>query len=145
MLDGPYREQSTPADAGTYPGSAGVLPCIVMSWKVLGVIAGAVLLAGLTSGALVIAVHAQSAAQHDQAVIARLAARLGTDEAQLTQEGQQVTSLQGEVAGLTVPSDPLSAYDQICNQDFTNSQTGVSQPFYFPCTNQAQTIPQPGT
>ena len=60
----------------------------------------------------------------------------------------QISQLQNQVAtlaGLNVPTDPLAAYTDICNQPFTNGTTGVSQTYYFPCTNSAQTIPQPGT
>jgi tRNA1(Val) A37 N6-methylase TrmN6 len=64
---------------------------------------------------------------------------------QISQLQNQVATLQGKVAGLNVPTDPLAAYTDICNQPFTNGTTGVSQTYYFPCTNSAQTIPQPGT
>ena len=56
----------------------------------------------------------------------------------------QVGSLGSQVSAISQPSDPLSAYNQICNQPFTDSQTGNQATYYFPCTNSAQTIPQPG-
>jgi hypothetical protein len=65
------------------------------------------------------------------------------DETLIRSLSQQQTSLQGKVAGLTVPTDPLSAYSAVCNQAMTNQNTGVTQTFWFPCTNNAQTIPQP--
>jgi hypothetical protein len=65
--------------------------------------------------------------------------------AQLAGLRRDVADLQGKVSGLTVPTDPLSAYDQICDMpNVTNQTTGVTQTYWFPCTNNAQTIPQPG-
>jgi hypothetical protein len=49
-----------------------------------------------------------------------------------------------QLDGLTQPTDPLSAYDQICQVQEQNGTTGVDQTYYYPCTNSAQTIPQPG-
>jgi hypothetical protein len=66
------------------------------------------------------------------------------DRALLRSMGQRVSSLETQVANLNVPTDPLSAYNYVCNQDMTNQSTGVTQTYWFPCTNQAQTIPQPG-
>jgi len=57
---------------------------------------------------------------------------------------RQVGLVQTQMAGLSQPTDPLSAYNQICNQQFTNDATGITQTYYLPCTNQATTIPQPG-
>ena len=69
---------------------------------------------------------------------------------------QQLSQLQAREAGdysramtavgsLTPPTDPLTAYNQICDQDFTDDETGITQTFWFPCTNQAQTTPLPGS
>jgi hypothetical protein len=66
------------------------------------------------------------------------------ETSRISQLENQVASLQNKMTSLTVPTDPLSAYNQICNQQFTNGQTGVTQTYYLPCTNSAQTIPQPG-
>jgi hypothetical protein len=35
-----------------------------------------------------------------------------------------------------------SSYNLVCNQPVVNSNTGVTQTFYYPCTNSA--APQPG-
>jgi hypothetical protein len=106
----------------------------------LGLILGAVALAlGVVALALMLAWHGSADG------------RLGQLQTQLTQARQadarmsaQLARLGGQVAGLTVPTDPLSAYNQICNQAMTNNQTGQDQVYYWPCTNNAQTIPQPG-
>ena len=68
-----------------------------------------------------------SRAQHEQLVLRQSERRLGS-----------------QVATLNVPSDPLSAYNEVCNQPMQNGATGNTQTFYFPCTNSAQTIPSPG-
>ena len=67
------------------------------------------------------------------------------DEALLRSLSQQETALGNQLAALTVPTDPLSAYNDVCSQDMTNGTTGVTQTYWFPCTNSAQTIPQPGS
>lgn len=76
--------------------------------------------------------------------VARLDRQLRTAQTALSQEATRTDNLSEEMDGLTQPSDPLAAYNDICNQDFTNGTTGVDQTYYFPCTNNAQTIPQPG-
>ena len=43
-----------------------------------------------------------------------------------------------------MPTDPLANYTDVCNTQATNGSTGVTQTYYYPCTNEAQTIPQPG-
>jgi hypothetical protein len=70
--------------------------------------------------------------------------RRGPSVRQLVTLRRDVADLQGKVGGLTVPTDPLAAYDQICTVQATNSASGVSQVYYYPCTNNARTIPQPG-
>ena len=72
------------------------------------------------------------------------ARQLRHDEALLRSLSQREPNLSDQVATLNVPTDPLSAYNDVCNQDMTNNSTGVTQTYWFPCTNQAQTIPQPG-
>lgn len=114
-------------------------------WARLLLTAGA---AALTAGLIVVALLL--AGQH--ATIGQQARQIGALQTQVRRltAGQHTTSaklgqLSGQVAGLTVPTDPLGAFDQICNQQFTNSVTGNSQTFYLPCTDNAETIPQPGT
>jgi uncharacterized protein HemX len=55
-----------------------------------------------------------------------------------------LSGLDASVAGLASPSDPLSAYTDICNMQATNSQLGIVQTYYYPCTNNVQLIPRPG-
>jgi uncharacterized protein YlxW (UPF0749 family) len=75
-------------------------------------------------------------------------AALGQQVSSLSQEvgnlNDSVGSLTNTVAGISRPTDPLSAYTEVCYQYFTNPTTDVNQPYWFPCTNNAQTIPQPG-
>jgi hypothetical protein len=56
-----------------------------------------------------------------------------------------VSSLNSTVANLNQPSDPLSAYNSVCQQPMSNTQTGVSSTWYFPCTNSATTTPSPAS
>lgn len=80
-----------------------------------------------------------------------LAARVTRTQSQVTKLRLQnrslqieITGLDSEIGSLTVPTDPLSAYTDICNVQLTNGTTGALQTYYYPCTNSAQTIPQPG-
>lgn len=64
--------------------------------------------------------------------------------AQVQQESKDYSNMQAKMGSLSTPSDPLSAYNEICNAQLTNNNTGVTQTYYYPCTNNAETIPQPG-
>ncbi len=66
------------------------------------------------------------------------------EEAAIRSMDRQVRMLGNQVATLNVPSDPLSAYNEVCYQPLYNNNIGSDQTYYFPCTNQAQTTPQPG-
>jgi hypothetical protein len=66
--------------------------------------------------------------------------KISTDANSINTLNQQVSSLQA----LDRPQDPLASYDLICSQDQTNQSTGITQLYYFPCTNEAQTTPLPG-
>lgn len=55
-----------------------------------------------------------------------------------------LSNLDNEVSQINVPTDPLSAYNDICSSPVTNQSTGNVQTYYYPCTNNAQTIPEPG-
>ena len=66
------------------------------------------------------------------------------DDSLIQEQSSQISSLSNTVSGLSQPSDPLSAYNQICTAQATNSTTGITQTYYYPCTNQATTTPQPG-
>jgi hypothetical protein len=100
--------------------------------KRLGVVAALVLAALVAS---LVQLHGQGD------TIARQAA---TNRAQEREISALQSSVDGLLASVSSPTDPLSAYTDICNTQLTNSATGITQTFYYPCTNQAQTIPQPG-
>jgi hypothetical protein len=95
--------------------------------------------------------HAQSTA--DNAAGSAAAAGNAANQAQNTASQAQSTATEAQdtatkaensLGTLSTPSDPLSAYDLICSQDQTNNSTGLTQLYYFPCTNIATTTPQPG-
>lgn len=65
-------------------------------------------------------------------------------ESQINRTKPTLRFLISQLDTLQKPSDPLSSYNEVCNQDMTNSYSGATQTYYFPCTNQAQTTPQPG-
>lgn len=73
---------------------------------------------------------------HDESTIAQ-------DKSDIESVQSQANSLSSQIAGLSTPTDPLSAYNQICNGPLTNA-AGVTQTYYYPCTDSVQTIPQPG-
>lgn len=60
------------------------------------------------------------------------------------QMSERITNLNAQIDQINVPTDPLSAYDDICNTQATNNSTDLTQTYYYPCTNNVQTIPQPG-
>lgn len=80
--------------------------------------------------------------------IARQSREITAQARTISGQTKDVTRLEGQVAGLLGdvqnPSDPLANYNQVCNQQMQNGTTGVDQLFYFPCTDSAQTTPQPG-
>jgi len=76
--------------------------------------------------------------------VAAQARQISHEDRQISRDEANLANLETQVGSLTVPTDPLSAYNDVCNQDMTNGTTGVTQLYYFPCTNHAQTIPQPG-
>jgi hypothetical protein len=105
---------------------------------VLAIVVVAVVLGAVVAGALAYRAQARE--------ITTLKA---TVTSQAKQEAKQQRVMGAEIIHLeatsgSAPSDPLSAYDQICNQQLQNSVTGNEQTYYYPCTNSAQTIPQPG-
>jgi hypothetical protein len=73
-----------------------------------------------------------------------VSSRLRGEQNQLNGLASKYSQIAGTLATLSTPSDPLSAYDDICNQQTTNDATGIIQTYYYPCTNSAETIPQPG-
>jgi hypothetical protein len=111
-------------------------------------IAALVAVLAAMSAVLVVAVVKDSSLQRQEAVIVRHQTTLArqlvrAENAELSLKRAQA-KLRNEVSGINAPSDPLSAYNDVCNQAMTNSNSGATQTYYFPCTNQATTIPEPG-
>ena len=65
------------------------------------------------------------------------------DRAQLATVQSAESQMAGQLASLTQPTDPLASYNAVCNMPLTDQSTGMYSTWYFPCTDQAQTIPQP--
>jgi hypothetical protein len=64
---------------------------------------------------------------------------------QVQQESKDFSTMEAKLGTLSTPADPLSAYNQICSGDQTNNSTGSTSLYYWPCTDSAETIPQPGS
>jgi hypothetical protein len=67
-------------------------------------------------------------AHHQQTTISQLKQELSFQE-------QVQASTQSALTNLENPSNPLSAYTDVCSINNTNSSTGVDQLYYYPCTN----------
>ena len=67
-----------------------------------------------------------------------------TDSRTISGLRSKVASLTNQVATMNTPTDPLSSYDQVCSTQATNDETGITSTYWYPCTSQAQTIPEPG-
>lgn len=82
----------------------------------------------------------------NQAILSGLSSERAREQADIAAEQQQeqsdISTLNGKLAGLTVPSDPLASYNLVCDTTATNSQTGVTNLYYYPCTNSI--VPAPG-
>jgi peptidoglycan hydrolase CwlO-like protein len=102
------------------------------------ILAALVMLAALGGGLFGVSTEDSTRASQLSHQITQLRSQLSSDQAEMS-------SLSHQVGTLTVPSDPLSAYNTVCNQDMTNSNNDLTEVYYFPCTNSAQTIPQPGS
>ena len=101
----------------------------------------AVIVAALTA-ATTVQVVTVAGWRHQQAVVQRQqTAKAATDDHEIAALENNVAQLLGEVSN---PADPLSAYTDVCNEQ-ANDSIGGTETYYFPCTNQAQTTPQPGT
>jgi len=114
------------------------------AWNLVIVLLFVAVIAG-AAGALYVVNNSASAAT---ARAAQLQRQLTTEErtARSSEASlqSQLTQVQSAVNGLNKPSDPLASYDAICNQQMTNTSTDLPQTYYFPCTNNVQTIPLPG-
>jgi hypothetical protein len=83
-------------------------------------------------------------------IVSSLSGQVSTLYGDRSHDQQQISGLQNQLdddeqklQDLNEPQDPLSAYTGICHQDMFNSGINEYQTWYFPCTNNAQTIPQP--
>lgn len=113
------------------------------SLTVILILAAIAIVAALGGAMYAVNAHAASQQQLLEQKITSLQHKLSQDESTLSSQGSQISGLSAQLAGLTQPSDPLSNYNAVCSQDMTNSQTGVYGLWYFPCTNQVTTTPQP--
>jgi hypothetical protein len=95
--------------------------------------------AGITTGVIGMtsADHAQSQVKTDERQITTLQNNLSATDSRLN-------SIDEQVSGLTTPTDPLGNYDQVCWNNNVTTTSGQTETVYYPCTNNAQTIPQPG-
>lgn len=100
-------------------------------------------IAMITWGVLLTVVLGASTAQ-THAITAHLQSELNATVKSLRKANLEISVLTTSLTQLTVPADPLSAYSDICNAQLTDDATGITQTFYYPCTNNAMTIPQPG-
>src|ERR1700674_5314479 len=71
-------------------------------------------------------------------VISRDESTIAHDKSTIQTIQDQANSLSTQIGAISTPSDPLSAYNQICNAQLTNGSTGVTQTYYYPCTNSVQ-------
>ena len=102
----------------------------------------AVIVAALTAATTVQVVTVAGWRHQQQQRQAAQTARLAGDDHEISALQNSVATLLGEVSN---PADPLSAYTDVCTAQNQNDATGVTQTYWYPCTNQAQTTPQPGT
>jgi hypothetical protein len=86
----------------------------------------------------------QTKTTKEQAEITSLQQQQKQSGSEFTTIENTLGSLNRTVMGLSDPVDPLSAYTDICNVQLDNGATGIQQTYYYPCTNNAETIPQPG-
>ena len=114
-----------------------------MSWKIWTMIAATALAAIIGSG-IAFAFTETSQLRQLDVQVAQLHRDHQEDTVKLAEMGVSIGSIDTTVAGLSNPVDPLSAYTDICNAQLTNNATDVTQTYYYPCTNSAQTIPEPG-
>lgn len=91
------------------------------------------------------AVHrAQAQAKAAQAQVSSLRVQLESISGEVSGLNSNLAGLKNTVSSLANPSDPFAAYDLVCNQPGTDAN-GNAITEYFPCTDQVQTIPQPGS
>jgi outer membrane murein-binding lipoprotein Lpp len=107
----------------------------------------AVLVAVVIGGGLALRGDNDGLSGQVSAQTAQIRALTAQEQALKTQEQalkSEYISLSSQVSGLNQPSDPLSAYNDICQVPLQNQGTGATQTYYYPCTNVAQTTPEPG-
>jgi hypothetical protein len=58
--------------------------------------------------------------------VARLGGQLAQEQQHDAQLSRELSGLSSQVSGLTVPSGPLSAYNEVCQTTATSDTTGVT-------------------
>lgn len=118
-------------------------------WIPIAVIAAIVVAFGVFSSYSLVQAHSdinslQHQVQKDNTALSSAQSSISQDSNTISGLNAQLGSLSGQLSNLTKPSDPLGSYNLICTSQNTN-QFGYTQTYYYPCTNVAQTTPQPGT
>lgn len=109
-----------------------------MSKSTTSLAAAVMVLAGSTAILIMIVIHYAGVIRTEQNSISQL--QNSTSHLQ-----SRISNLDNQMSGLTMPSDPLASYNMVCStSNVLNQGTGNYQTFWYPCTNQAQTTPQPG-
>jgi len=88
--------------------------------------------------------QADQAVHRAQAQASNIQVQLGSVRGEVSGLNSNVAGLKNTVSSLANPSDPFAAYDLVCNQAGTDAN-GNAITEYYPCTDQVQTIPQPGS
>jgi hypothetical protein len=116
-------------------------------WKILTAVAIGLAVGALAAGWFALnqvsGLRSEIASQH--VTLSNYTGRLSSDESDLSADESLIQQLQAKMGSLSTPADPLAAYDDICHSEFTNGSTGMLQTYYYPCTNDVETIPQPGS
>jgi len=108
--------------------------------KRIGLVAAFCALAAALAVVVILLIGQGATTDRQAREITQLQHQAASYSAQISALQSSVANLVGEVAN---PTDPLSAYTDVCQAQLTNDSTGITQTYYYPCTNTAQTIPQP--
>lgn len=107
---------------------------------VISVLSGLILALGIALGVVTSGMNDQISNQTQ--LISRQSSQLSRQSILISSDESSIGDMQEQLNHLNIPTDPLSAYNAVCNSDLMNTQTGVTQLYYFPCTNSI--IPAPG-
>jgi hypothetical protein len=107
-----------------------------------------VALGAAMAGAIIAALVQMSSQSREISILqskdSQLSSQLSSVNGQLSTTDGNLAKLSLNMSKLANPSDPLAAYDEVCNTTVYSELSGSNETVYYPCTNQAQTIPQPG-